>query len=206
MSPKETKAHLIQEALIYFASHDYERSSLDDIAKILGVTKGAIYHHFKNKDELFKEAVRMLFEILVHFMLDGIKDVKSFEGYMKTLFNLEGMMEMVGEESGLAAMLSKYENVMYMFLAGIKKFPELKSELSEVYSRFINELIVLMNRCAFAGEIRKDADFEAVAYEITAYYEGTILLGAISGNPQFTALIPRVCDEILRRLKTDCKE
>ena len=191
---------------MFFSKHDYERSSLDEIAQALGVTKGAIYHHFKNKDELFKEAVQMLFSFLIEFMVDALKRVTTFEEYLKNMFKIDDLVGEMGEATGIASTLGDYENIMYMFLTGIKKFPELKEELSDIYKRFINELIVIMNRAAFAGEIRKDADFEAIAYQITAYYEGTILLGSITGNMQFTGLGPRVCEEIWKGLALNNEE
>ncbi len=49
MQPNDTKEKLEIQALQFFARHDYERSSLNDIAEAMGVTKGAIYHYFKGK-------------------------------------------------------------------------------------------------------------------------------------------------------------
>lgn len=48
----QTRSRLIETTLQLLAEHNFHRVSLDAIAKQAGVTKGAIYHHFKNKDEL----------------------------------------------------------------------------------------------------------------------------------------------------------
>jgi AcrR family transcriptional regulator len=48
----QTRSRLIETTLQLLAEHNFHRLSLDAIAKQAGVTKGAIYHHFKNKDEL----------------------------------------------------------------------------------------------------------------------------------------------------------
>lgn len=51
----ETRKHLLDVAIILFSQHGVSATSLTDIAKAAGVSRGAIYWHFKNKSELFNE-------------------------------------------------------------------------------------------------------------------------------------------------------
>ena len=48
-----TKRDLIQVARRLFAARGYSATSLDEVVAEAGVTKGALYHHFENKKELF---------------------------------------------------------------------------------------------------------------------------------------------------------
>lgn len=50
---KETRHQLLEAAQRVFAEKGVSRTSLQDIALAAGVTRGAIYWHFKNKAELF---------------------------------------------------------------------------------------------------------------------------------------------------------
>ena len=52
---QETKSLLIEAAIDCFASRGVSATSLSEIAEHAGMTRGAIYWHFKNKTELFKE-------------------------------------------------------------------------------------------------------------------------------------------------------
>ena len=52
---QETRQHLIETALSLFSEFGVSATSLADIASAAGVTRGAIYWHFKNKAELFDE-------------------------------------------------------------------------------------------------------------------------------------------------------
>ncbi|MEO8601170.1 MAG: TetR/AcrR family transcriptional regulator [bacterium] len=45
-------------AIDCFARYGYQGASIDRIAKAAGLTKGAIYYHFKDKEELLFEAVK----------------------------------------------------------------------------------------------------------------------------------------------------
>jgi AcrR family transcriptional regulator len=200
VSPQSTREHLIEQALIFFASNDYERSSLNDIANELGVTKGAIYHYFDGKDGLFEAAVLRLVHTIEGWLLDGIEETNSFGDYLRGLFEVDEMIEDIKAEAGLEATLADYENVIYMVMAGIKKFPHLKELMKGLYNRFQKQLVRMMHAGVVAGEIRSDLDFEAIAFEITAFYEGSMFLGVMSMQRDYIDLGPRVCEGILARM------
>ncbi|MDX9802360.1 MAG: helix-turn-helix domain-containing protein, partial [Spirochaetia bacterium] len=61
---KVNKEQIMQQAVMFFCANDYDRESLNDIAKALAITKGGIYHYFESKDELFHESVLYLLERL----------------------------------------------------------------------------------------------------------------------------------------------
>src|SRR5688572_25346668 len=48
-----TKRDLVEVARRLFAERGYAGTSLDHVVAEAGVTKGALYHHFENKKELF---------------------------------------------------------------------------------------------------------------------------------------------------------
>ena len=50
----DTRARIQQVALELFAEQGYERTSLREIAEGLGVTKAALYYHFKSKEDIVR--------------------------------------------------------------------------------------------------------------------------------------------------------
>jgi AcrR family transcriptional regulator len=48
----DTRARIQQVALELFAAQGYERTSLREVAERLGVTKAALYYHFKSKEDI----------------------------------------------------------------------------------------------------------------------------------------------------------
>ena len=52
---RETRQHILDVALRLFSQQGVSSTSLAEIAKAAGVTRGAIYWHFKNKSDLFNE-------------------------------------------------------------------------------------------------------------------------------------------------------
>ena len=53
-----TTAQLVETAREMFAREGYAASSLEAVAAAAGVTKGAVYHHFSGKAELFEAVFR----------------------------------------------------------------------------------------------------------------------------------------------------
>src|ERR1700752_940810 len=52
------KKQLMSAAIDCFARLGYQGTTIDRIARAAGVTKGAIYYHFRDKEELLFEAVK----------------------------------------------------------------------------------------------------------------------------------------------------
>ncbi|MFE0704555.1 helix-turn-helix domain-containing protein [Streptomyces sp. NPDC058872] len=53
--PSVTLGLLLDAAEGLFGTHGYASTSLDAVVAAAGMTKGAVYHHFRNKAELFRE-------------------------------------------------------------------------------------------------------------------------------------------------------
>lgn len=53
----DARQDLMDVAIDCFARHGYQATSIDRIARAAGVTKGALYYHFADKEQLLLEAV-----------------------------------------------------------------------------------------------------------------------------------------------------
>lgn len=59
----DTKENILMTALRLFAKDGYEAVSVRSIAGELGITKGALYKHYKNKRDIFDSIVERMYEI-----------------------------------------------------------------------------------------------------------------------------------------------
>src|SRR6266568_4381729 len=53
-----TRRHILEVAAGAFAEHGYAGTSLNDLIRAAGVTKGGFYHHFPSKESLALQVVR----------------------------------------------------------------------------------------------------------------------------------------------------
>ncbi len=57
---KNTKERILEEALKLFSQSGYMGTSMNDIAAELGVTKAALYKHYKSKQEILESIVERM--------------------------------------------------------------------------------------------------------------------------------------------------
>ena len=88
--PEETVNLILDTAFRLFMEKGYEYTSVQDIINNLGgLSKGAIYHHFKSKEDiLYAVTDRMTSES--NKILAGIRDASSLNGKdkLKTIFKM----------------------------------------------------------------------------------------------------------------------
>jgi AcrR family transcriptional regulator len=59
---RDKRARILDAALQRFAHYGYRRTSMEDIAQIAGISRAALYLHFKNKEEVFRALAQQLHE------------------------------------------------------------------------------------------------------------------------------------------------
>ena len=59
---EETKNNILKVAIEIFFKYGYENATLEQISKAAGVTRGAVYWHFENKQNLFKCTIQSILE------------------------------------------------------------------------------------------------------------------------------------------------
>lgn len=67
------KEDILSVALIMFKEYGYDGTTFQRIADVLGITKGSITYHFKNKHLIMGHFIRENFDILRNF-IDSFKD------------------------------------------------------------------------------------------------------------------------------------
>jgi len=78
-----SKDKISLSALKIFLQKGYDATSISDVVTECKITRGGIYHHFKNKEDLFIDAIDYLFESITDS--ENI-DVKNFYMLMTNAF------------------------------------------------------------------------------------------------------------------------
>lgn len=128
----EKKQHILDAAISVFIENGFEETSMRQIASAAGLTTGAIYHHFKNKDELFYHAVK---EAMYFAQKLSEKDESS---------NLKSTENMLNEISNkVRERMSKInEQRLLILLIGyvLSKGGSLNESLKQDYNEIINKV------------------------------------------------------------------
>ena len=58
------KEQIIEAAIVLFGTHGFEKTSISAICEKSNVSKGLVFHHFKNKNELLREVFMRMTHII----------------------------------------------------------------------------------------------------------------------------------------------
>lgn len=102
-----THKNIIDSGIKHFLKYGYERSNLRKICKDAGVTTGAFYRHFQDKEDLFVSLVQPLADEILSFYSKFEKE--SFESLDKDRVNKLAEINVYGSIESTLYMFQKRE-------------------------------------------------------------------------------------------------
>ena len=58
LSREKRREQIKEIALKLFVENGYSKTTMDEIIQVVGISKGGMYHHFSNKEEIFLELLK----------------------------------------------------------------------------------------------------------------------------------------------------
>ena len=106
---KQRRLEILKEARILFARYGLKKTSMDDIAKAVGLVKTSLYYYFKSKEELFQAVIRHEGQIMINRLKQEVDRYKSPQRklrayvitkleYFKELVNLDNLIRISTQE------------------------------------------------------------------------------------------------------------
>ena len=86
---KQTVENIISVSTRLFAEKGYEQTSMQNIVTDLGMSKGAIFHHFKSKEDIFETVIRRQSELIEQAMRRLIDEMQGFSAKDRLVSLLE---------------------------------------------------------------------------------------------------------------------
>ena len=83
--PKGTVEKIVAVSSELFAQKGYEKTSMQDIVDALGMSKGAIFHHFKSKEEIFRAVIDKQSEYIKRQLQIWIEEMEGFTAREKLI-------------------------------------------------------------------------------------------------------------------------
>lgn len=144
---EETRQKLLHSALEVFGEKGFAAPRLADIAAAAGLTRGAIYWHFKNKEELFLELIRSR----INPFIQVVEEI-----FVRRLSPLNALKAIVAEVP--AALLNQDDLLANQKLIFFKKravggFPQVESLMGDELAELKKKVVALIRKGQKAGEL-----------------------------------------------------
>lgn len=194
--PRSETTHkfIIEACAEIFNKKGYAATSIIDIEKVTGLTKGSIYGNFENKDAVaiavFKYNAQNKMDLISQKVALGknyyekvLAHITVHEPAAKTPFTPGGC---------------PFQNTAIESMHINDKLAELAGKALIVWQ---NEIISLINAGITEGEFKKDTDSASVALQIISLIEGAALFAQAAKDMKFADTILNSAKKLLTQIR-----
>lgn len=170
---ENSKDFILQTAFALFLANGYKDVTLKNITEATNFSKGAIYHHFESKEEIFHETIRAYYlNMLEH---DSLKEPTG--NFVQDITRLY---------SAVSDLFSDIENIGTPKIEyPIRSFINFKLE-SETHAQIVpdilkssvqyrKDILNIVQNAVDTKQIKAPKDIEALSFQIIGMIEGIIL-------------------------------
>jgi AcrR family transcriptional regulator len=194
MSAKpDRRAEILQAAFEAFAEHGYDRTTMDDIVRRSGLSKGTLYWHFKNKRDLFLAVVNMAMDQMASGFGSLLQEDRPVADRIREAFDQAAVFFVENKNwIGLLvdAFFQSYKNA------------EAQEIMREAYEHFIQMITVVIEQGIERGEFRP-VDPRQIAVVLMGGGDGITFYTLFEPNWDAQTALNTFVNLILRGLERD---
>ena len=190
---EKTKQFILTKTAPLFNAKGFEGTSMADLTSTTGLTKGALYGNFYNKEDLAMEAFK--------YAVKKVKDLVKTRVDAETTYKkqLRAMLDFFAEYvfnppvPGGCPLLNTAVQADDQ-LPGMRRIvvKELMGTVMFIYN--------LINKGIKAGEFRKDVNARELAYTIFCSVEGAIMFSRVERSEEPMKIIIKHCKKLINEI------
>ncbi len=176
--PEQTRNFIIEVAAPVFNRYGYIGTSLSDILEKTSLTKGAIYHHFENKDELALAALEYNLKLVSELNFNDVKKaVNSCDRLIVFAESFRKNYDLMRGMGGCPIVNAAIDS------------DDVNEQISERVCRFIrmwkNAVRDIVENGKKKYEIQADTDSEMFSMNFISLIEGSLAMSKVTDDRMF---------------------
>lgn len=159
---------LLNAAMKLFVKKGYKGSSVAEITKEAGLTRGALYCHFETKEHLAREIIKLFEEKYLNSMMNYVeKEGKDASDKFQKMMRFN--VWFAGEHPDLCLFMT----VISAEMVGSRN--RLEPYLKSVYRKWSEFIAGILKDGRRAGEFKREIDPQMMAWVIIGVHDGVLL-------------------------------
>lgn len=164
----KTREKLLLAALELFGKYGFDKTNLSDIALSAGVTRGAVYWHFENKDVLFIELWKYLSKAEENY----------YESFSKIEINQSSpLLQLRCWLLSIRDILSCRQKLVFCQMIeaisiSAQSSTRIKNLIKQQHSIFVEKIASFLKAGIKSGELAENTNIEAATMHIFAMLDG----------------------------------
>jgi TetR/AcrR family acrAB operon transcriptional repressor len=165
-----TRQQIINAARAVFHKHGVARSSLEQVASTAGLTRGAVYWHFKDKAELFQAMRQDVFDPMDE-RLDAILLSPQFADPLDAV---EAALNELFVALDECPVMRQMLEIMVLRCEYADEFASVQPEVERPGQEFLERLETAYKKASAARTLRAELDPTAIALDTWAFVGGLL--------------------------------
>lgn len=157
----DTREHIIQTATNLFLQKGFKEVTMKELVDSAGLSKGAFYHYFTSKEQVFEVVV------LSFLNATGINDYDVFSttslkdfytNWVKSVFNVKSKINPIGKSNNEFS-----QNHYYLVFDGLRLVPAFREVFDEEQKKELKAWIKIIDIAKENGEIKSKLPSKDIA-------------------------------------------
>jgi AcrR family transcriptional regulator len=193
----DTKEHILNVSFSLFLQKNFKEVTMQEIVEKTGMSKGAFYHYFESKEQLFLEVVDYFVSafIMDYNKLSKVSLYQFYHDYVKYHANMSFLQNRMDGDSGF--------NYYVLMFDAVKLFPSFRDKVTENLQAELRAWEEIVRSARDKGEINSSMTDEQLANLFIYTSDGVgmhnVMKGRIKETPE--ALLT-VWDGLYQEIKT----
>lgn len=180
MIKKDTRQFIIETSLRLFLQKTFKEVTMQEIVETTGLSKGAFYHYFKSKEELFSVVITDFFR-MADQQASASLDHISLEKYIAVCADkITSLQDLLGKEERKNTTMNFY----FMIFDGLKLLPGFREKMQQQQKQEQESWEKVIKRAKQNGEIKSDLSAKHLATLFIYTGDGIALEVMLGGNPE----------------------
>lgn len=193
---EQTRKDILHSALDIFVEKGYSKTTFDEIAKRINLTKGAVYWHFRNKPDIIAAMIKEVFYLVNTAIRQKIPEVETLEDLRRYfLYDAELIEKNNNYRKFLFFVIFQMEWSETIFL-------KISSSIAEIRTYPFKIIKQALTNAQKSGEMSPELDIDNAVIAIFSLWQG-MLSYVVSNNImfKFSDLFCKSFDALITGLK-----
>lgn len=176
---KNTREHILDVTLKLFLQKSFKEVTLKEIVEKTGLSKGAFYHYFTSKEQLFLELVNDVLSSVLDVPYDQFSKDSLYHFYIDYINYYTENLKQQNEESSAPSF-----NYISLIFDAIKLFPDFQERLQKSKEVQLSSWKNIIHTAREKGEINSPMSDEQIANMFINSSSGVEMESIFRGNSE----------------------
>lgn len=190
---ERTRQHIIEKTAPLFNKKGFDGTSLSDLTETTGLTKGALYGNFADKDEIALEAFKYSIQKVKEVAQAKVEKADTCRKQLFALFDFYGEYVFDPPIPGGCPMLN-------MAIEADDHRTAMRKVVTKELMDTINFITSLLDKGIKAGEFKKDIKSNEIAYTLFCSIEGALMFARVEKSDEPMKIIIRHCKNLINQI------